>query len=115
MLEDKMEILGKHANDTKTKLELMDAKWSYIYKEIEDMKVDILNLKEQIYEQGWIETNYRNHNILVYGLNESTNESRGDLCCALQELFSKELQIKISDMMIDDCFRLGKTKNKRPV
>ena len=75
------------------------------------MKINILNLKEKIYEQGWIEANYQNHNILVYGL----NESRGDLCCSLQELFSKELQIKISDKMIDDCFRLGKIKNRRPV
>ena len=109
------EILGKHANDTKTKLEVMDAKWSEIHKEIEDMKVHVSNLKERIYEQGWIEKNYRNHNILVYGLNECTNESRWDLCYALQELFSKELQMNISDMMIDDCFRLGKSKNRRPV
>ena len=28
------EILGKHAEDTKTKLEVMDAKWTVIHKEI---------------------------------------------------------------------------------
>ena len=109
------EILGKHANDTKMKLKVMDAKCSGILKELEDINVDVSNLKEKIYGQGWIEKNYRNHNILVCGLNECTNESRWDLCYALQELFAKELQMNISDMMIDDCFRLGKTKNRRPV
>ena len=109
------EILGKHANDTKTRLEVLDAKWTGIHKEIENMKVDVTNLKEKIYEQGWIEKNHRNHNILVYGLKESTNENRWDLCYAIQDLISKELQLNISDMMIDDCYRLGKSKNRRPV
>ena len=41
------EILGKHANDTKMKLEVMDAKWTGIHKEIEEMKVDVTNLKKK--------------------------------------------------------------------
>ena len=79
------------------------------------MKVDVTNLNEKIYEQGWIEKNHRNHNIVVYGLKEDMNEGRWDLCYAIQELISKELQLNISDMMIDDCYRLGRSKNGRPV
>ena len=41
------EILGKHADDTKTKLEVMDGKWTGIHKAIEEMKVDVTNLKEK--------------------------------------------------------------------
>ena len=68
-----------------------------------------------MYEQGWIEKNHRNHNIIVYGLKENVNETRWNLCYAIQELISKELQLNISDMMIDDCYRLGKAKSRRPV
>ena len=41
------EILGKHAEDTKAKLEVMDVKWTGIHKEIEKMKVDVTNLKQK--------------------------------------------------------------------
>ena len=109
------EILGKHAEETKMKLEVMDAKWSGIHKEIEEMKMDITKLKEKINEQRWMEKNHRNHNIIVYGMNENMNENRWDVCCAVQELMARELQLNISDMSIDDCYRIGKSKNRRPI
>ena len=43
------------------------------------------------------------------------NEGRWDLCYAIQDLFSKELKTNIPDLMISDCYRLGKNKNTRPV
>ena len=78
------------------------------------MKQDILNLKENMQDQGWLDRNYRKHNIIVYGLNEGINESRWDLCYKLIDLFDKELRINICDYMVDDCYRLGKKRNRRP-
>ena len=39
-------------------------------KEVETMKQDILNLKDNLQDQGWLDRSYRKHNIIVYGLNE---------------------------------------------
>ena len=78
------------------------------------MKQDILNFQHNLQDQMWLDRSYRKHNIIVYGLNEDTNESRWDLCYKLLDLFNKELQINICDYMVDDCYRLGKKRNRRP-
>ena len=112
-LNEITEILGTHTNETKKKLEDIDLKWSGLKTEVEHIKSDITNLKESLNEHRWLDRNSRKHNLIVYGFNESANESRWDLCYALLDLFAKELQVNISDNMIDDCFRMGKSKKRR--
>ena len=41
------------------------------------MKQDILNLKDNLQDQGWLDRSYRKHNIIVYGLNEDKRKSLG--------------------------------------
>ena len=79
-------------------------------KEVDSMKQDILNLKDKLQVQGWLDRSYRKHNIIVYGLNEDRNESRWDLCCKLLDFFNNDLQINIYNYMVDECYRLGKKK-----
>ena len=105
------EIVASHASKTETRLENFDTKWSGLKKEVETMKQDIHKLQDL----GWVERSNRKHNLIVYGLNEDINENRWDLSYKLLDLFNKELQINICDYMVDDCYRLGKKKNTRPV
>ena len=86
------EIFGEPAIKLKKKPEVMEDKRSGIYKEIEDMKAAMLNLKEKIYEQDRAEKNNRNNNLLIYGLKENMNEGRWELCYAIQDLFFTELK-----------------------
>ena len=77
------------------------------------MKQDILNLKDNLQDQGWLVRSYRKHNIMVYGLNEDRNDGRWDLCYKLLDLINNELKFNICDYMVDDCYRLGKKRNRR--
>ena len=80
------EILGKHTNDTNERLENFVLKWNGLKQEVDTMKKEILNLKEQANERKWIDSNRRKHNLVVFGLEESYKESKWDLCYALVDL-----------------------------
>ena len=110
-----MEILGKHTNDTRERLENFDLKWNGLKQEVDTMKKESLNLKEQANKQKWIDSNRRKHNLVVFGLEESYKESKWDLCYALVDLFCNELHISMNENSIDDCYRVGRNSRRRPV
>ena len=62
-----------------------------------------------------LDRNNRNHNLIIFGVEDNIQETRWDLCYTILEIFAKELQFNLSDNMIDNCFQLGKQKKKRPI
>ena len=99
---------------TQERLENYDLKWIGLKQDVNSMRKEILNLKELVNEQKWIDSNRRKHNLVAFGLEESYKESKWDLCYSLVDLFCNELHISINENAIDDCYRMGTHSRRRP-
>ena len=87
------------------------AEWKGTKKEVEEMKQELGLVKNQMQEVSRLGNVKRNHNIVIFGLNELRNEGKWN---RVLDLFSSELNIDIYEQNIDNLYWLGRRTQNRP-
>ena len=70
--------------------------------------------KEELKKIDIIEMDYRNHNVVIYGMDRNYTESKYDTIYRILELFANEMNVRVHENSSDNCFWLGKRRGRRP-
>ncbi|XP_063836439.1 uncharacterized protein LOC135085596 [Ostrinia nubilalis] len=101
-LFDKIKI--EMQNQTKDILSQMDEKLSPIKQELEELRLENLQLKDKLKS---IEKHHKKNNIIIHGLEEG-DLPENDLLTEIKEKFKTSLDISLEDRDINKIMRLGK-------
>ena len=77
------------------------------------MKEDMLKFKEKLENSDIIERNYRNHNLIIFGMDEYQHENKWDTMFRVMDLFASEMHINIHEDSIDNCYWIGSRRGHR--
>ena len=99
-----------HEEKFEKKLDSMTENWNGIKEEINKVKVEMKELKKI----DIIEQNFRNHNVVIYGIDRNNTESKYDTIYRVLELFANEMNVRVHEDSIDNCFWLG-NRRRRPL
>ena len=105
-------VLQNLIEGVNSKLDGYHAEWKGTKKEVEEMKQELGIVKNQMQEVSRLGNVSRNHNIVIFGLNELRNEGKWN---RVLDLFSSELNIDIYEQNIDNLYWIGRRTHNRPL
>ena len=86
------------------KIDHLTETWKGVNEEMSKMKEDMLKFKVKLQNSDIIERNYRNHNLIIFGMDEYQHENKWDMMFRVLDLFVSEMHINIHEDSIDNCY-----------
>ena len=118
-LEEKINLLTSivqnHSVEINKKIDNLNTEWKGTAKEVTTMRKEMEDIKERMQNTITMERDYRNHNIIIFGLGEQQYESKFDTVYRVLDLFTNELHLNMSDQMVANAYWIGRRRGNRPL
>ena len=89
--------------------------WLDLKREVNDIRKDMKGVKKDLKRIDAVERDIRSRNVVIYGMDTNYEENKYDTMYRLMELFSNQMNMRIHEDSIDNCFWLGRRKGRRPL
>ena len=109
------ERMHNKLDELKTQNERMHGEWMDLKREMDDIRKEMKGMKEELKRIDAVERDIRNRNVVIYGLDINYEENKYDTMYRLRELLANQMEMRIHEESIDNCFWLGRRKGRRPL
>ena len=106
------ENMEKRFQETNSNVERYQEEWMGLKKEVSELSNDMKEVKEDLKRIDAIERDFRSQNVVIYGMDINYVENKYDTIYRLLELFANQMNMRIHEELIDNCFWLGRRKGE---
>ena len=97
------------------KTEELHGDWKGLKNEVNVLGSQMQEVKKELVRIDAIEKELRSRNVVIYGMDSKHMENKYDTIYRLMEILINQLNMRIDEEVIDNCFWLGRRKGRRPL
>ena len=97
------------------KTEELHGDWKGLKNEVNVLGSQMQEVKKELVRIDTIEKELRSRNVVIYGIDSKHMENKYDTIYRLMEILINQLNMRIDEEVIDNCFWLGRRNGRRPL
>ena len=113
--EENKEEMKKRFETAERRTEGLHGEWMGLKNEVNDLSNQMKEMKKELSRIDAIEKDIRSRNVVIYGIDTKHMENKYDTVYRLMEIFINQMNMRLHEDSIDNCFWLGRRKGKRPL